>query len=752
LLQQFIDDNRLDTANIPGIDILNRQIEVDEIKRVIKGLKTNKSSGPDLISNEMIKSLNEKGIQVIQKLYNHCLESGAYPWHESIITPLHKSGDRHDPDKYRAIAVSSCLGKTFSTVLLNRMLEFRKENCPDTAAQLGFCKGAQTNDHILTLKTIIDKYRSQKPGKLLACFVDLRKAFDSVCRTALLYKLTKLGIRGNFFSVLENMYKNSVARIKLSGKMSELFEILIGTEQGHPLSPELFKVFIHDLSHELDKVINCPYLSATKISHLLWADDLVLLALNPKALRELTSILERFCADWGLQINQGKTKIVDFSTSKFNKTDLQISIDGQIIDTADRYCYLGINFHRSGSFNLATNELRKKALRSFYGFKRGIMKDFLTGKSLTTLFDTLIKPILLYGCPVWAPHLLWFKRLTLNDSRTSRKVLEFLAGTDIEQFHLKFLKWCLGVHSKTTNVAVWGDFGRHPIVFEPVKLAFDYFDRLEHLSESEIDKDRLIVKAFEDQKLYNLGWYQSITKLRTHYQLPKTSQHSSSPLRRHDMSETTSAMINIRSEFESAWSKTAPKMNKLDFYNSIKSKFQYEPYLDITEPSTRSSIARLRTSSHRLEVETGRYAKPNQLPREKRHCRYCKTKLQLEAVDDEAHALNTCPLYESDRKACISRIACIDASRSGLPAETPVAAISNSVTQTVSYHLRYDETPPISAHKYKRATFIKLQLSIGRFLTKLFLKHKPFEDKRVKKKPKAKPKPRKMANPQNDSN
>lgn len=89
----------------------------------------------------------------------------------------------------------------------------------------------------------------------------------------------------------------------------------------------------------------------------------VLLALNPKALQELMNILEHFCADWGLQINQNKTKIMEFSTSKFNKSDLQISIDGHyIIDTADRYCYLGINFHRSGSFNLASN----KGLRSLY--------------------------------------------------------------------------------------------------------------------------------------------------------------------------------------------------------------------------------------------------------------------------------------------------------------------------------------------------------------------------------------------------
>ena len=67
------------------------------------------------------------------------------------------------------------------------------------------------------------------------------------------------------------MYQESSTRIKL-----------IETEQGHPMSPELFKIFIHDLSVRLSNIeeLNAPLLNGTKISHLLWADDLVLLALD----------------------------------------------------------------------------------------------------------------------------------------------------------------------------------------------------------------------------------------------------------------------------------------------------------------------------------------------------------------------------------------------------------------------------------------------------------------------------------------
>ncbi len=55
------------------------------------------------------------------------------------------------------------------------------------------------------------------------------------------------------------MYNNSTGQIKLSGFVSKQFEIRKGTEQGHPLSPDLFKIYIRDLSLQLDHV-NCPKL------------------------------------------------------------------------------------------------------------------------------------------------------------------------------------------------------------------------------------------------------------------------------------------------------------------------------------------------------------------------------------------------------------------------------------------------------------------------------------------------------------
>ena len=66
-------------------------------------------------------------------------------------------------------------------------------------------------------------------------------------REALLFKLHEMGARGKYLEVMRSMYSSSKARIKMLAKISEKINILIGTEQGHPISPELFKLYALEL-------------------------------------------------------------------------------------------------------------------------------------------------------------------------------------------------------------------------------------------------------------------------------------------------------------------------------------------------------------------------------------------------------------------------------------------------------------------------------------------------------------------------
>ena len=124
----------------------------------MKKLKSGKSASEDNILNEMLKNSSENTTKALLKLFNACLQQRIYPWNGSLMTLIHKKGDRYDANNYRSICVGSNMGKLFSSILLQRLIIFRAKFCKDYPNQLGFCKNAQTNDHLLTLSTIIDKY------------------------------------------------------------------------------------------------------------------------------------------------------------------------------------------------------------------------------------------------------------------------------------------------------------------------------------------------------------------------------------------------------------------------------------------------------------------------------------------------------------------------------------------------------------------------------------------------------------------
>ena len=56
---------------------------------------------------------------------------------------------------------------------------------------------------------------SVKGGKLYTCFADFQKAFDSVIRVGIKFKLLKMDIRSKFYNIVKDMYSKSRSCIKI---------------------------------------------------------------------------------------------------------------------------------------------------------------------------------------------------------------------------------------------------------------------------------------------------------------------------------------------------------------------------------------------------------------------------------------------------------------------------------------------------------------------------------------------------------
>ena len=130
-------------------------------------------------------------------------------WRLSFLTPIHKKDDVNMPENYRGIAVSSNLYKLYCMILCNRLDIFIQENNLIPYNQIAFLKNTRTSDHILTLKTLIDKYvKAISKSYLFVCFVDFKSAFDSICREVLLYKMTVCNVTTN--SLKQDIIQNPI--------------------------------------------------------------------------------------------------------------------------------------------------------------------------------------------------------------------------------------------------------------------------------------------------------------------------------------------------------------------------------------------------------------------------------------------------------------------------------------------------------------------------------------------------------------
>ena len=87
---------------------------------------------------------------------------------------------------------------------------------------------------------LLQQGRLREDKKTYALFLDIQKAYDTVWRDGLWYKLWDMGIKGRMWCVIKKMYMSSRNAVLLEGEKSDLFNVEQGVAQGCSLSPILF--------------------------------------------------------------------------------------------------------------------------------------------------------------------------------------------------------------------------------------------------------------------------------------------------------------------------------------------------------------------------------------------------------------------------------------------------------------------------------------------------------------------------------
>lgn len=265
-------------------------------------------------------------------------------------TLIPKCGNLKDPRQWRPITISSRLLRILNNIITTRLEdEIKISHC-----QRGFTKsdGLMANNSIL--QTIIRTRRNEaKPCVILS--IDLSKAFDRVTETSIVDALVKCGLDTHTIQYIEESYHNVTTILECHGSRSEPINICRGVKQGDPMSGFLFNVVLDDLIQKLS-IRDGLNINGTNVPVLAFADDIVIAASTPAAMRGHIKVIEEFFDKHDFEVNVNKCSALQLISVPGTKrlavqTKSLLQIKNQPVPTIDvpsQLKYLGLHYTYRG--------------------------------------------------------------------------------------------------------------------------------------------------------------------------------------------------------------------------------------------------------------------------------------------------------------------------------------------------------------------------------------------------------------------
>ncbi|KAH1220391.1 LINE-1 retrotransposable element ORF2 protein [Glycine max] len=405
------------------------RIQKQEVKEAFKRMSNGKAVGPDNIPIEVWKTLGDRGLEWLTKLFNEIMRSKRMPeeWRRSTLVLIYKNkGDIQNCANYRGIKLMSHTMKLWERVIERRL---RKET-QVTENQFDFMPGRSTMKAIYLLRRVMEQYRIDQQD-LHLIFIDLEKAYDIVPREILWKALEKKGVRVAYIRAIQDMYDRVSTSVRTQGGESDDFPITIGLHQGSTLSPYLFTLILDVLTEQIQEIMpRC----------MLFADDIVLLGESREELNERLKTWRRALETHGFRLSRSKSEYME---CKFNKRRRVSNSedDGEIEGDVNHRIQAGWMKWRKASGVLCDAKVPIKLKGKFY--------------------RTAVRPAILYGTECWAVK-----------SQHENKV-----GVA----EMKMLRWMCGKtrQDKIRNETIRERVGVAPIVEKMVENRLRWFGHVE---------------------------------------------------------------------------------------------------------------------------------------------------------------------------------------------------------------------------------------------------------------------------------
>ena len=370
-------------------------ITEEELENTINNMKNNKASGVDNIPAEVMKALmrDSEAKQYVLKCFNKAITEEVHQdWLVSRTTMIPKNS-RPKILEHRPIAVTVNSNKVICSILRQRIEEFLIEKGIKYNNQFGFTEGGRV-EHCMFIIDYITNMSYERRGRvnrpLYLAFIDFKKAYDSIDRKKLIEVLIDYKINPQIIDLIVQMYHEDHTVIKL-GNMKEKVEVTGGIRQGCCISTLLFKMVTFKIIEALRK--EKKYKVGKFDDNSIWlADDATLVAENLETMETLLNCLSTVGGEYGLEINEKKTKIMQIKGKK-GKEHIK---EYEMVTEAK---YLGVTIGGRGRniFERENNDLLSKAEKKVNQIIAEVRKSadkVVVGKAIWKL---MALPAILFG-------------------------------------------------------------------------------------------------------------------------------------------------------------------------------------------------------------------------------------------------------------------------------------------------------------------------------------------------------------------
>ncbi len=379
-------------------DTLSGEISTEKVCQAFKDFSPFKAAGEDGIPPVALQNLDAFTIARITRLYQKMIKYAYTPltWRRMKVIFIPKPGksDYGQAKAYRPITLSSFLLKGLEKILQWYLQEkVLKKPLPH---QFAFTPGCSTEHALSQFVDGVEKQMLQ--GKFaLSAALDIEGAFDNVTFESIRAAMTRLGVHPQIVAWYCQILNNRCCITTIKQVHSECRPAR-GTPQGGVLSALIWIMVMDGLQTRLKD---------HPVKNILFADDIILLATGPEPetlrsnLQDAVDIVTNWGSENGLRFNPGKTAVVLFTRRK-QKPSAPIRVNNVIVEYTHSFRYLGVIIDDKLSWKEHINSRVAKCKAILMATQNMVGKTWgLTPIKVRWLYNTVICPVLTYGCLVW---------------------------------------------------------------------------------------------------------------------------------------------------------------------------------------------------------------------------------------------------------------------------------------------------------------------------------------------------------------